>query len=55
MSALFLKDIKLHSPGERNFADIGGLDDVKAVFIEHLLWPIKVILNFLTTQILPCH
>lgn len=42
MSALFLKGIKLHSPGERNFSDIGGLDDVKAVFIEHLLWPIKV-------------
>lgn len=42
MSALFLKDIKLHSPGEINFSDIGGLDDVKAVFIEHLLWPIKV-------------
>lgn len=41
-----LQDVKLHSPGDRSFDDIGGLEDVKSILIESLLWPLQVILYF---------
>lgn len=41
-STLSLRDVQLHSPGERDFADIGGLDDVKKILVETMLWPAQV-------------
>uniref|UniRef100_A0A1Y1N724 Peroxisomal ATPase PEX1 n=1 Tax=Photinus pyralis TaxID=7054 RepID=A0A1Y1N724_PHOPY len=39
--ALSLKDIQLHSPGEKDFTDVGGLEDVKKILIECMLWPVQ--------------
>jgi len=36
-----LKDVQLHSPGDRDFSDIGGLDDVKKVLVECMMWPVQ--------------
>lgn len=41
-SSLNLRDVHLHTPGDRNFDDIGGLDDVKKTLVETLLWPAQV-------------
>ncbi|KAK5645874.1 hypothetical protein RI129_004338 [Pyrocoelia pectoralis] len=40
-TALSLKDIRLHSPGDKDFDDIGGLEDVKKILIECMLWPVQ--------------
>lgn len=39
---LSLQNVNLHSPGEKDFLDVGGLEDVKDVLVESLLWPAKV-------------
>lgn len=39
---LSLQNVNLHSPGGKDFSDIGGLDEVKKILIESLLWPAKV-------------
>ncbi|KAJ8946677.1 hypothetical protein NQ318_019992 [Aromia moschata] len=36
---LSLQNVQLHSPGDKNFSDIGGLHDVKKILVESLLWP----------------
>ncbi|KAJ8920838.1 hypothetical protein NQ315_015630 [Exocentrus adspersus] len=36
---LSLQNVHLHSPGPKDFSDIGGLHDVKKIFIESLMWP----------------
>lgn len=43
-SSLNLRDVQLHSPGDRDFDDVGGLDDVKKMLVETLLWPAQVCL-----------
>lgn len=39
---LSLQNVNLHSPGDKDFKDVGGLDDVKETLVENLLWPAKV-------------
>ncbi|EDV21232.1 uncharacterized protein TRIADDRAFT_30509, partial [Trichoplax adhaerens] len=34
-----LRGASLHSPGDLSWQDIGGLNDIKAVLVETLLWP----------------
>ncbi|CAH0557658.1 unnamed protein product [Brassicogethes aeneus] len=36
---LSLHDVQLHSPGNKDFSDVGGLGDVKKILVESLLWP----------------
>ncbi|XP_022913613.2 peroxisomal ATPase PEX1 isoform X1 [Onthophagus taurus] len=38
-SSLSLRNVQLHTPGNRDFSDIGGLEDVKKILIESMLWP----------------
>lgn len=40
-TALSLKNVQLHSPGDRDFSDIGGLEDVKKALVESMLWPLQ--------------
>lgn len=39
---LSLQNVTLHSPGDKDFLDVGGLEHVKDILIESLLWPAKV-------------
>lgn len=41
-SSLSLKNVNLFSSGDRSFSDIGGLDDVKTILIESMMWPVQV-------------
>lgn len=41
-TALSLKDVQLHSPGDRDFSDVGGLEDVKKTLVECMMWPVQV-------------
>ncbi|KAG5891031.1 hypothetical protein JTB14_035222 [Gonioctena quinquepunctata] len=36
---LSLQNVQLHSPGDSDFSNIGGLHDIKRVLVENLLWP----------------
>ncbi|KAK9736274.1 AAA+ lid domain [Popillia japonica] len=40
-SSLSLKNVNLFSSGDRSFSDIGGLDDVKTILIESMMWPVQ--------------
>ncbi|KAF5273559.1 hypothetical protein FQR65_LT04557 [Abscondita terminalis] len=40
-TALSLKNVQLHSPGDRDFSDIGGLEEVKKSLVESMLWPLQ--------------
>ncbi|KAF2894156.1 hypothetical protein ILUMI_12010 [Ignelater luminosus] len=40
-TALSLKDVQLHAPGDRDFSDVGGLEDVKKILIECMMWPVQ--------------
>lgn len=42
VSDISLQNVNLFSAGERDFSDIGGLEDVKATLIENLVWPLQV-------------
>ena len=37
-----LRGANLHSPGDLRWQDIGGLNNVKDILVETLLWPSKV-------------
>ncbi|XP_044752140.1 LOW QUALITY PROTEIN: peroxisome biogenesis factor 1 [Coccinella septempunctata] len=41
MVILSHSNIKLHSPGEKDFSNVGGLTDVKKILSECLMWPLK--------------
>ncbi|CAH1183321.1 unnamed protein product [Phaedon cochleariae] len=36
-----LENVSLHSPGENDFSNIGGLHDIKKVLMESLVWPVQ--------------
>ncbi|KAI4464803.1 aaa-family atpase [Holotrichia oblita] len=40
-SSLSLKNVNLYSHGDRSFSDVGGLDDVKKILIESMMWPVQ--------------
>lgn len=42
VSDISLQHVNLFSSGERDFSDIGGLDEVKSTLIENLVWPLQV-------------
>lgn len=41
VSDISLQDVNLFSSGERDFSDIGGLEDVKSTLMENLVWPLQ--------------
>ncbi|KAF5302145.1 hypothetical protein FQA39_LY10480 [Lamprigera yunnana] len=41
LSALSLKNVQLHSSGAKGFSDIGGLENVKNILVESMLWPLQ--------------
>lgn len=47
MVILSHSDIKLHSPGEKDFSNIGGLHAIKKLLGESLTWPLKVNIEIL--------
>lgn len=46
---LALRDVRLHSPGDKNFKDVGGLEDVKKILVESMRWPAQVSRLFIYT------
>lgn len=44
---LSLKDVNLHSPGEKDFSDIGGLENAKKELLESMMWPLQVSIVYL--------
>ncbi|XP_025833897.1 peroxisome biogenesis protein 1-like isoform X3 [Agrilus planipennis] len=40
-SPVSLQNINTHSFGDKDFSDVGGLEDVKTILIESLLWPLQ--------------
>lgn len=45
VSDISLQNVNLFSAGEKDFSDIGGLEDVKSVLVENLVWPLQVLLR----------
>ncbi|XP_045471118.1 peroxisome biogenesis factor 1 [Harmonia axyridis] len=41
MVILSHSEIKLHTPGEKDFSNVGGMDDIKKLLGESLMWPLK--------------
>lgn len=37
-----LRNVPLHSPGEKSWRDVGGLENIKTMLIETFEWPAKV-------------
>ncbi|GJQ66945.1 hypothetical protein Trydic_g7959 [Trypoxylus dichotomus] len=40
-SSFSLKNVELYSSGDRDFSDVGGLNDVKRILIESIMWPVQ--------------
>ncbi len=47
-----LRDVALHQPGELGWEAVGGLNKVKSILLETLLWPSKVSGSCLTPILL---
>lgn len=43
VSEISLQNVDLFTSGERDFSDIGGLENVKTILIENLVWPLQVV------------
>lgn len=41
--ALALRNVKLHASGEKDFRDVGGLEDVKNLLVQSMSWPAQVL------------
>jgi hypothetical protein len=37
-----IRNVALHTAGDRGWADVGGLEEVKVTLVQTLLWPSKV-------------
>lgn len=42
VSEISLQNVNIFTSGERDFSDIGGLENVKTILIENLVWPLQV-------------
>lgn len=52
VSDICLDNVKLHSPGTRDFSDIGGLEEAKEILLANLVWPLQVDIFVLSLGVL---